>query len=219
MSLHAPGLITFGIAAYCVSSIAASSNAAAQSRFDVLSVDPVEAVRGMNVYTIRDNQIDVCYNVWAVDSPDAPSSSFPVEEAVPTPEQLEQARVAQELRDAIAIHDRKVADLQKRSFMWSVDYGAERERIEREYEQAVRRVLPHVYPSAQVAPGWPTSTRDELNTAVRRAIAEAEVADRAATQSGFDERIEYLLRRMTASARLGVTGPVSCAPPAAPPVR
>ena len=223
MSMHASRLRTLAIAASCVCSFAASP-AAAQSRFDVLSVDAIAAVKGMNVYTIRDNQIAACYSVFVIDAPDAAPPSLPVQTPVPppTPEQLEQARVAQALKDAMAIHDRKIAELQSHRLMWSVEYGTERQRIEDEYELAVRQVLPDLHPTAQVAPGWPTSTREELNAAVRRAIAEAEAVPNgaAAARSGIDERLEYLLRRMTAAGRLAVTGPLACPPPpAAQPVR
>jgi hypothetical protein len=219
--VHASRVTWAATAACFVYSMIAAPDLGAQTRFDLLSADAVPAVQGLNVYTIRDNQLAVCYSVFIADSADATASNLPVPEPPPpTPAQLEQARVAQALKDAVATYGRQLADLQKQNFlMWSVEYVTAQERIRDEYEQSVRRVLPTVYPSAQVAPGYPTSTWDEMNAAVRRAIAEGEAPNVAADRAGIDERIEYLLRRATASARLAVTGPTACPTPARPPVR
>jgi len=207
MSLHASRRLAAAIAACSIGALSASRAASAQSRFDVLSGEAVAAVSGLNVYTIRDNQITACYSVFVMDGP-----ALSVQDAIPppVPELAEKARVAQALKDAMAVRDRQVAELQQRRLTWAINYGNERERIQAEYEQAVRGVLPGLYPSAQVAPGWPTSSPQELNAAVQHAIADAELS--AASEAAFrvQERIEYLLRHATASARLAVTGPVAC---------
>jgi hypothetical protein len=199
------------IAACCIWTIAATSDVSAQVRFELVSADAIPATKGITVYTIRDNRIAACYSLFVIDSPVAPPS-LPIEEATPPPPAapLEQARVAQALKDATAIRDRQVGELQQRPLMWSINYGAERERIQAEYERAVRQVLPGLYPSAQIAPGWPTSTPEELNAAVRQAIADADAARNATARSATEARIETLLQRATASSRATVRGPVAC---------
>jgi hypothetical protein len=194
-----------------VGALGASPDASAQTRFDVLSGESVAAVRGLNVYTIRDNQLTACYSVFVIDGPE-----LPVQEPAPPPtaELYEKARVAQALKDAMAVRDRQVMELQQKRLTWAINYGNDRERIQAEYEQTVRGILPGLYPSAQVAPGWPTSTPQEINAAAQRAIADAETSSTVDAAFRMQERIEYLLRHATASARLAVTGPVACPAPA-----
>jgi hypothetical protein len=213
MPIDRSTLTTIGVAACCVCSMV-TSPAAAQSRFEVLGADTVAAIAGLNVYTIRDNQMASCYTVFVIDPADAPSTVAVQEPPPPpTPEQLEKARVAQTLKDAIATRERKVVELQKRiATMWNVEFETARERIDDDYERVVRRVLPELYPSAQIAPGWRTSRPDELNSAVRRAIAEGDAAVGSAAAAGVDEPIDRLLNRRTASARLAVSGPLTCPP-------
>jgi hypothetical protein len=210
MSMRISRLWAAGAAACCIA--LSAPEASAQARFDVLSGESVAAVTGLKVYTIRDNQITSCYSVFVLDGP-----AFPLAEAAPppAPELAEKTRVAQALKDAMAARERRVAELQQRRLTWAITYGNERERIQAEYEQTVRGVLPGLYPSAQVAPGWPTTTPQELNAAVQRAIADAEASAAAETSFKIQERIEYLLRQATASAKLAVTGPVSCPAPGA----
>jgi hypothetical protein len=207
--MHASRFLAAGVAAYFIGVLSAP-DASAQSRFDVLSGESVAAVRGLNVYTIRDNQITACFSVFVIDGPALPAQDA----APPTPELFEKARVAQALKDAMAARDRQVAELQQRRLTWAITYGNERERIQAEYEHTVRGILPGLYPSAQVAPGWPTSTPQELNAAVQRALADADTSAAAEASFRIQERIEYLLRHATASARLAVTGPVACPSPA-----
>lgn len=211
MSMHASRLAAVSVAACCAGALGAPLYASAQTRFDVLNADAVAAVSGLNVYTIRDNQIAACYNVFVIDGP-----VLQVQEPAPppTPELVEKVRVAEALKDAMAVRDRQVAELQQRRLTWAITYGNERERIQAEYEQTVRSILPGLYPSAQVAPGWPTSTPQELNTAVQRALADADTSFTAEASFRMQERIEYLLRHATQSARLAVTGPAACPVPA-----
>jgi len=208
MTIQRSTRTTIGVAACCVCWMVTPA-AAAQSRFEVLGADPVAAIEGLNIYTIRDNQMASCYTVFVIDPADAPPSSLAVQEPAPppTPAQLERVRVAQTLKDANATRERKVVELQKRiSTMWTVEFETARERIDDEYERAVRRVLPALYPSAQIAPGWRTTTPDELNSAVRRAIADGDAAIGATAAAGIDEPIDRLLNRRTVSARLAVSG-------------
>ena len=56
--------------------------------------------------------------------------------------------------------------------------------------------MPGLYPSAQVAPGWPTSTPQELNAAVQRAITDAETSSVVEAAFRSQERIEYLQKKI-----------------------
>jgi hypothetical protein len=210
MFMHASRLRLAGVAALFVWSIGARSDAAAQSRFELLGQDPVAAVTGLTVYTIRDRVTASCYMLFALDPAQLPAPSAPITDVL-TPEQVEKARVAQILKDAIAERNRRIVDLQNRSTsMWAVHYETERERIASDYEETVRSVIPNLYPRAQVAPGWPTSSPEELDAAVRRAIADGDSAtDTVARESRVEALMERLLHS-TASTRLAAAGPFAC---------
>src|SRR5262245_15201701 len=160
MFIHASRLHVVGVAALLVWSIGARSDAAPQSRFELLGQEPVAAVAGLNVYTIRDSVTAGCYTLFVLDSDQSPRPS-PAEAAVTevlTPEQLESVRVADQLRDAIAVRNRSIEDLRSRSTsMWVNQYETQRLQIDSDYEQTVRSLLPGLHPSATVSPGWPTS--------------------------------------------------------------
>jgi hypothetical protein len=73
--------------------------------------------------------------------------------------------------------------------------------------------LPGVYPPGRLSPAWRTSTLDELDGAVRRAIADADALTAAAARSTLDDQVLQRLDWITQSARLAVAGPVTCALP------
>ena len=181
----------------------ARSDAAAQSRFELLGHDAVRLCAGDRCPT-GDRVTAGCYMLFALDpaqSAPGPAGTAITEE--PTAEQLESVRVAQLLKDAIAERNRRIVDLQSHSTtMWTVQYETLRQQIDSDYEEAVRSVLPGLHPRAQVAPGWPTSTPDEVAAAVRAAIADGDsVVNTAARES----RAEALMQRLLtgpASARL-----------------
>jgi len=199
------------VTASCVWWIAVSPNAVAQNRFDVLSDDVIAAVRGMRVYTIRDNVSAVCYTLFVVEPSDARPAPIPDPVPVLSAEQLDTVRVADALKDAMAARDRRLADLRSRiTMLWTVEYQTEHERIVEGYERAVRGVLPNLFPAAQIAPGWRTTGTDALNDAVRRAIADADLAIASASRVARDEQLRRLLDRATQSAKLTVSGPVGC---------
>ncbi len=108
MPIHRSTLTTIGVAACCVCSMV-TPPAVAQSRFEVLGADSVAAIEGLNVYTIRDNQMASCYTVFVIHPADAPPTSLAVQQPAspPTPAQLERSHVAQTLKDAIATRERK----------------------------------------------------------------------------------------------------------------
>jgi len=213
MFMHASRLHVAGVAALLVWSIGARSDAAPQSRFELLGQEPVAAVTGLTVYTIRDSVTAGCYTLFVLDPDQLPPPS-PAETAVTevlTPEQLERVRVAELLRDAIAVRNRSIVDLRNRSssFMWVNQYETLRQQIDSDYEQTVRSLLPDLYPSATVAPGWPTSSPDEVAAAVRTAIADGDNALNAARQSEVDALMQRLLKG-AASTRLAAAGPLAC---------
>ena len=229
MFIHASRLHVAGVAALLVWSIGARSDAAPQSRFELLGQEPVAAVAGLTVYTIRDSVTAGCYTLFVLDS-DQSARPGPAEAAVTevlTPEQLESVRVAELLRDAIAERNRRIVDLRSRSTstMWVNDYEILRMQIDSEYEQTVRSLLPSLYPSATLAlgwptrplastsgtlaPGWPTSSPEEVAAAVRTAIAEGDSVVNTARQSEVDAQMQRLLKG-AASNRFAAAGPLAC---------
>jgi hypothetical protein len=212
MFIHASRLRLAGVAALFVWSLGARSDAAAQSRFELLGQNPVGAVTGLTVYTIRDGVTAGCYTLFVLD-PAQSSAPVPAETAITevlTPEQSERARVAQLLRDAIAERNRRIVDLRSRSTsMWTVQYETLLQQIDSDYEQTVRSLLPGLNPRAQVAPGWPTSSPDEVAAAVRTAIADGDIATGTARQSRVEALMERLLKS-AASSRLAAAGPFAC---------
>jgi hypothetical protein len=212
MFIHASRLHLAGVAALLAWSIGARSDAAAQGRFELLGQEPVAAVNGLTVYTIRDGVTANCYTLFVLDTAQVPPPSRAETEVteVLTPEQLERVRVAQQLRDAIAARNRSIEDLRSRSSsMWLVQYENLRQQIDNDYQQTVRSLLPDLNPPAQIAPGWPTSSPDEVAAAVRIAIADGDNAMNQARQSGVDALMERLLHR-AASNRLAAAGPFTC---------
>jgi hypothetical protein len=221
MFMHASRLRLAGVATLLVWSMGARPDAAAQSRFELLGQDPVAAVTGLTVYTIRDRVTAGCYTLFALDP--ARSAPSPAETAIteePTAEQLESVRVAQLLKDAIAERNRRIVDLQSRSAtMWTGQYENLRQEIDSDYEETVRSLLPGLHPRAQVAPGWPTSTPDEVAAAVRTAIAEGDsVMNTAARESRVEAWMQRLLNGV-ASTRLAAAGPFACPAQTAQPMR
>jgi len=213
MFIHASRLRMAGLATLLVWLMGAPSDAAAQGRFQLLGQEPVAAVTGLTVYTIRDRATAGCYMLFALDPAQstAPGAAEPAIIEEPTAEQLESVHVAQLLKDAIAERNRRIVDLQSHSTtMWTVQYETLRQQIDSDYEETVRSVLPGLHPRAQVAPGWPTSTPDEVAAAVRAAIADGDsVVNTAARES----RAEALMQRLltgAASTRLAAAGPFAC---------
>jgi hypothetical protein len=212
MFIHASRLHLAGLATLFIWLMGAPSDAAAQGRFQLLGQEPVAAVTGLTIYTIRDGVTAGCYTLFALDPAQvpAPSRAETAATEVLTAEQLERVRVAEELRDAIAVRNRRLEDLQSRSTsMWAVHFETQRQQIDYDYEQTVRSLLPGLNPRAQVAPGWPTSSPDEVAAAVRTAIADGEIANDSARQSRVEALMERLLNS-AASNRLAAAGPFAC---------
>jgi hypothetical protein len=190
--------------------------ASAQTRFDLLASDSVGGINGLTAYTLRDNQTASCYTVFVLDAAKgsvATSSPSPPLNA----DQLRSMQTAQTLRDLKAERDRQVMELRGRMFtLWTIDYDMAREHIEQDYERGVGALLPEVYPSAQVAPGLRTTSREALDTAVGRAIAEGDAITAAQAGSSAEQRVLAVLERIDAArlSRLAVSSAVRC-PPAA----
>jgi len=222
MFMHASRLRLAGVAALLVWSLGARSGAAAQSRFELLGQDAVAAVTGLTVYTIRDRATAGCYMLFALDPAQstAPGAAEPTITEEPTAEQLESVHVAQLLKDAIAERNRRIVDLQRNSTtMWTVQYETLRQQIDSDYEETVRSLLPGLHPRAQVAPGWPTSTPDEVAAAVRAAIADGDsIVNTAARESRVEAWMQRLLNGV-ASTRLAAAGPLACPAQTAQPQR
>ena len=221
MFIHASRLQVAAVAALLASSIGARNDAVAQSRFELLGREPVGAVTGLTIYTIRDSVTASCYTLFVLGPDQLPPPSAADTEVTEllTPEQLERVHVAELLRDAIAVRNRSIEDLRSRgsSSMW-VPYEQQRLQIDSDYEQTVRSLLPGLHPSTTIAPGWPTSSPDEVAAAVRTAIADGDSALNAARQSEVDALMQRLLKG-AASNRLAAAGPFTCPAPANQPLR
>jgi len=213
MSRYVSRLKAAGFTALCACAIGTSTGNAAQARFELLSGDAVQAIQGLSVYTVRDSRTAVCYTLFVLGPLDAPSARNTVQLPVLAAEDLEKIRVAETLKQAAALRDRKIAALRSRTGTeWAAQNEAEHERIEDEYASVVRSVLPGVYPTGRLSPAWRTTTLDALDQAVRRALADADAVTTAAARSTVDDQVLQVLDRMTQSARLAVAGPVACAP-------
>jgi len=213
------GRLALAITGSAIVYVACTVAAAAQARFDLLASDTVGGIKGLTAYTVRDNQTASCYTVFVLDAEKGavsngakPSLSPPL-----NGDQIRTVQTAHTLRELRAERDRQVMDLRGRAFtMWTIDYDMAREHIEEEYERAVGALLPEVYPSAQVAPGLRTTSRDALDTAVGRAIAEGDAITAALAGASADERVLGLLERIEAArlSRLAVSSAVRCPPSA-----
>lgn len=196
----------------CAAAIGFGADGSAQARFHVLGTDAVDAIHGMRVYTLRDDEAGACFRLFVLRSDgEAAREAIPPPAATLSSDQLEKVRISHALQEATAARDEQVVQLRsRRSSTWTVEYETERERIEQDYESAVRALLPDLYPAAQIAPGWRTTGTDELNAAVRRAIAAGEAAEAAATRSTLDDQLLRILTRMNQPAMLAVSPPVAC---------
>jgi hypothetical protein len=197
--------------------ICVSHATAAQSRFDVVATDAVSGVNGLTVYTIRDNRAARCYTLFVVGDKSAPPAGVPPP-LVPsmTDEEAERVRTADALRALKAERDRRILQLRSRAgTMWTIDYTVERERLDEEYEHRVGTLLPDLYPASQVAPGFRTTSREERDGAVTRAIAEGDTVIAAIARAPLEERLATLLERAdpARAARVAVSGPSPCPSP------
>ena len=192
--------------------VATSSGAAPQGRFELLDGDSIAAVQGLNVYTVRDRRTAVCYTLFVLGPLNAAWSNNSVPQPVPTSEELGKIRVAQTLKEAATLRDQKIATLRSRPTAgWPGQNEAEEERIQDEYASVVRSVLPDVYPPGRLAPAWRSTTQDELDDAVRRAIADGDAVAAAMARATSDGQHLQMLNQISQSARLAVAGPVACA--------
>ena len=188
-----------------------SDRLTAQTRFRVMSTQPLEGIRDLQVITVRDDATARCYAAFVLSSPNAESVPLLRQDYALSSlgEGTEKIELANALKDLIARRDHEVAALRARSAnTWLVNYETDRQAIEDEYENAVRGLLPELFPSAQIAPGWPTTSPDELNAAARRAIAEGEAVEAARSRTELNGR---LLGALTANqSALAVVGPIPC---------
>jgi hypothetical protein len=213
------GRRALAITGFVMVGVAWTVAAAAQTRFDLLARDTVAGINGLTAYTVRDNQTASCYTVFVLDAEKgaASNAAMPLQSPPLNTNQLRSVQTAQTLRDLKAERDRQVMDLRQQTFtLWTIDYDMTRERIEQEYERGVRALLPDVYPSAQVAPGLRTTSREALDTAVGRAIAEGDAIAAALAGTSADQRVLALLERIDTArlSRLAVSSAVPCPPPA-----
>jgi len=192
-----------------------SDATAAQVRFDVLANDAVTGINGLTVYTIRDNSAARCYTLFVVDGDKAatPAGVPPPPSSSMTEDQAERVRTAEALRALKSERDRHIIELRDRmSTMWTIDYTVARERIEDEYERQVGTILPGLYPLNPIAPGFRATSREELDGAVSRAIAEGDTVSASIARAPLERWLAALLERADAApaSRVAVSGPSPC---------
>jgi hypothetical protein len=201
------------IAATTIAGLGMAAAATAQARFDVLGGDVVQGLNGMTVYTIRDNRMAQCFTLFVTDGErGATPLPLAIPPPEPTPEQLAKIDTAQTLRDARAERDRQILALRSRTTFWVNDYAFDQMRIDQDYEQAVSEVLPGLYPSMAAAPGWPTTSRLEMDAMVSRAITEGEAVAVSLSRAPLEDRLRAFLERADAARapRVAVSGPSPC---------
>ena len=199
-----------------------ASGAAAQGRFELVRSDAVTGVQGLAVYTVRDNGTAFCYTLFVLGGSDVESSRSNIREPGVTAADLEKVRVAELLKEAMAIRDQRIAELRSpRTLGWQTpQLDTERDRIDEEYERAVREVLPHLYPAARNTPGIRSTSTDVLNEAVRQAIADADAVAAAGARASLEDQMLHALDVITRAPRLAVAGPSPCSlKTASPPPR
>jgi len=188
---------------------------AQQGRFEIVGTDAVSGANGLTVYTIRDNRAAHCYTLFVTGGGEGAAPAGVPPPLVPSMTQDEADRVhtADALRALKTERDRHIIELRGRmSMMWTIDYTLAREHIEDEYERQVGAILPDLYPPSQIAPGYRTTSRADLDGAVSRAIADGDTVMAAIARAPLEQRFAALLERVDAArgARVAVSGPSPC---------
>jgi len=197
------------------------SIASAQTRVELLTRETIPGVDGLQMLTIRDNQLSVCYMLFILQPTVSPA--LPAPTAVQT-DSTQQS--VQRVREAAERHDRQVGELKKRFQaqtgrpyeMWppttttgwydaSTNYESDRKKIDDEYEHVLRTEMPGSYPWSVLTPGMRTGGWEDAAEAMRRSITNPDprpFADSLNTQLGF------LFQRLAEAPRMTVSGPVPC---------
>lgn len=208
---------------------ATSLSAQNKSRFEVLSQDSMTGPGGFRITVVRDNQLSSCFAVFSMES-DVPPA---VAEVVPPPGPAELARqdAILRIRDAAARRDQQLYELNTeferragRSYnaltslnnTYAVDpvllgaYQQNMQKINEQYENALRSVVPGTFPWAAAVPGMRTGGLEDSASVMNLALLNPDPSANARTLSNQIARLDEALRRLTAAPRLAASGPFPC---------
>src|SRR5262245_15303637 len=221
-----------GFTAVCFAAIvgfATSLSAQNKSRFEVLSQDSMTGPGGFRITVVRDNQLSSCFAVFSMES-DVPPA---VAEVVPPPGPAELARqdAMLRIRDAAAGRGQPPYGLntqcERRAWRsynaltslnntYAVDpvllgaYQQNMQKINEQYENALRSVVPGTFPWAAAVPGMRTGGLEDAASVMNLALLNPDPSANARTLSNQIARLDEALRRLTAAPRLAASGPFPC---------
>jgi hypothetical protein len=221
-----------GISAACLAAIVGfTTSLAAQNRFQIVSQDAMNDAGGLRVTIVRDTQLSSCFAVFSMDSGGAPPP--PVAEVVPPPSPAELARqeAILRIRDAAATRDAQLYDLNTeferragRSYdsltslnnTYAVDpvllgaYQQNMQKINEQYENTLRSIVPGTFPWAASVPGMRTGGLEDAASVMNLALLNPDPSANARTMSNQIARIEYALKQLATAPRLAASGPFPC---------
>jgi hypothetical protein len=199
--------------------------ASAQPRFELLTRDKIAAVSGLQIITIRDNQLAACYTIFVLESPaPTPPPSLEPTIAAPSAEELEKADVLRRVREAAANRDRQLTALRSRidpsvrsrdpirDQNNAIAYEAARRQIDDEYERAIAPLLPGSYPWAAPTLLGRTGGWDDVSEAMRRGLSNPDptTSRTFSDPGGLNAQLELLFQRLLEAPRLAASGPTAC---------
>jgi len=218
-------------AACCAAIVGFTTSLSAQNRFQIVSQDAMNDAGGLRVTIVRDSQLGSCFAVFSMDSGGAPPP--PVAEVVPPPSPAELARqeAILRIRDAAATRDAQLYDLNTeferragRSYnsltslnnTYAVDpvllgaYQQNLQKINEQYENTLRSIVPGTFPWAAPVPGMRTGGLEDAASVMNLALLNPDPSANSRTMSNQIARIDDALRRMAAAPRLAASGPFPC---------
>ena len=216
------------LTAACLAAIVGfAASLSAQNRFQVLSREAMSD--GLQITVVRDNQLSSCFAVFSMESP-TPSQVAEVVQP-PSPAELARQQAILHIRDAAERRDRQMYELNTeferragRSYnaltslnnTYAVDpvlLGAYRDNLQKineEYEDTLRSVIPGTYPWAAAVPGTRTGGLENSAGAMSLALLNPDPTAAMRTMSEQVARIDDTLRRLIAAPRLAASGPFPC---------
>jgi hypothetical protein len=221
------------IPAACLAAIVSlATSLSAQNRFQIISQDDAG---GLRITVVRDTQLSSCFAVFSMESAVPPA----VAEVVPPPGPAELARqdAILRIRDAAATRDQQLYDLNTeferragRSYnsltslnnTYAVDpvllgaYQQNLQKINEQYENTLRSVVPGTMPWAAAVPGMRTGGLEDAAGVMNLALLNPDPSGTARTLSNQIAQIDDALRRLNAAPRLAASGPFPCANTEAP---
>src|SRR5215472_2499577 len=215
------------ISAACFAAIVGfTTSLSAQNRFQVVSQDAMNDAGGLRVTVVRDTQLGSCFAVFSMDSGGAPPP--PVAEVVPPPSPAELARqeAILRIRDAAATRDAQLYDLNReferragRSYnsltslnnTYAVDpvllgaYQQNLQKINEQYENTLRSIVPGTFPWAAPVPGMRTGGLEDAASVMNLALLNPDPSANSRTMSNQIARTKTALNQRPTARRLAAS--------------